>query len=240
MTVNRTACRLISAAAALLLAPAFAMAQAANPATGAAPAQKADGASKAQKQKTSSLLVVNSRGAKLDGKTLTLDGVAANSIIFSDRPVRKAGHVMTAKLLEAWAPGGTFAKDPPNANVSVFTKDGSDVEDLVVELRSPKMDGDRLTFNVKVLEGNLKKADGPASVFIDTIWFSLGSSGVNYIGQNQTTSNATVAVGSREDTSNFNNGGWSNPAPSGHYVQMREPGYAFAPPPPGTGAGQGN
>ena len=236
MTANHTASRLISIAA-LLLAPGFAMAQTANSNTSAVPAQKA--ADNPKTPKVSSLLVVNARGAKLDGKTLTLDGVAPNSIIFSDRPVRKAGHVMTSKLLDAWAPGGTFAKDPPNASVSVFNKDGSSVEDVVVVLKSPKMDGDRLTFDVKVLEGSLAKADGPASVFIDTIWFSVGSDGFNYAGQNQTTAGTSAAIGSREDTSNFNNGGWSNPAPSGHYVPMRQPSYGFAPPPPGTGAGQG-
>jgi len=237
MTANRTACRLISIAS-LLLAPGFAMAQTANSNTSETPAPKAADTSKAPK--VSSLLVVNARGAKLEGNTLTLDGVAPNSIIFSDRPVRKAGHVMTSKLMDAWATGGTFAKDPPNASVSVFSKDGSSVQDVVVVLKSPKMDGDRLTFNVKVLEGSLAKADGPASVFIDTIWFSVGSDGFNYAGQNQTTGGETPAVGSREDTSNFNNGGWSNPAPSGHYVPTRQPSYGFAPPPPGMGAGQGN
>ena len=237
MTATRTACRIISIAA-VLLAPGFGMAQTANSNTSPAPAQKTADNTKAPK--VSSLLVVNARGAKLDGETLTLEGVAPNSIIFSDRPVRKAGHVMTGKLLEAWAPGGTFAKDPPNASVSVFNKDGSSVEDVVVELKSPKLDGDRLTFAVKILEGGLTKADGPASVFIDTIWFSAGSDGFNYIGQNQTTAGTSAAIGSREDTSNFNNGGWSNPAPSGHYVPMRQPSYGFAPPPPGMGAGQGN
>ena len=233
MTANRTACRLVSIAA-LLLAPGLAMAQTAPSNTNAAPAvQKTDVAPKAKKQKASSLLVVNSRAATLDGNTLTLDGVVPNSIIFTDRPVRKAGHVMTSKLLEAWAPGGTFSKDPPNASVSVFSKDGSNVQDIVVVLKSPKLDGDRLTFDVKVLEGALAKADGPASVFIDTIWFSVGSDGFNYAGQSQTTGGETPAIGSREDTSNFSDGGWSNPAPSGHYVRTQPGGgYGYAPPPP--------
>jgi hypothetical protein len=230
MTTNRTALRLASIAA-LLLAPAFAMAQT----TGAAPAAPAPNTADAPKKapKVSSLLVVNSRGAKLEGNTLTLDGVSPNSIVFSDRPVRKAGHVMTSKLIDAWATGGTFSKDPPNASVSVFSKDGSSVEDVVLVLKSPKLDGDRLTFDVKVLEGSIAKSDGPASVFIDTIWFSVGSDGFNYAGQNQTLGGITPAVGSREDTSNFNNGGWSNPAPSSHYVPTQSgENYGYAPPPP--------
>src|SRR5450631_550622 len=68
------------------------------------------------------LIVMNARGATLQGQTLTLAGVAANSIIFADRPVRAAGHALTTHLLEEWATGGGFATDPPNATVSVFNK----------------------------------------------------------------------------------------------------------------------
>lgn len=117
-----------------------------------------------------SLIVMNADGAKLEGNTLTLTGIAANSIIFADRPVRSAGHALTTHLVEEWATGSdSFAKDPPNATVSVFSKDASDVEDAVVVLKDPKLDGTTLTFTVEVLESNIAKADGPASVFIDII-----------------------------------------------------------------------
>jgi hypothetical protein len=116
------------------------------------------------------LIVMNAHGASLQGQTLTLIGVAPNSIIFADRPVRAAGHALTKHLLEEWATGDdSFGKDPPNATVSVFSKDGSSVKDAVVVLKSPKLEGDKLTFNVQVLEGDLTGGDGPASVFIDII-----------------------------------------------------------------------
>lgn len=122
-----------------------------------------------------SLIVMNADGAKLDGTTLTLTGISRNSIMFADRPVRAAGHDLTAHLLEEWAPGsGSFAKDPPNATVSVLDKDGAAVEDAVVVLKDPKLSGDTLTFDVEVLESNLAKADGPASIFIDSLGFSFG------------------------------------------------------------------
>jgi hypothetical protein len=119
-----------------------------------------------------SLIVMNSQGATLSGGKQTLTGVAPNVIIFADRPVRSAGHALTAHFLEEWDPkmgGDSFAKDPPNATVSAFDKEASTVKDAVVELTSPKMEGANLTFNVKVLEGDLNGADGPASVFIDII-----------------------------------------------------------------------
>ena len=39
----------------------------------------------------------------------------------------------------------------------------------MVVLKSANLQGDQLTFEVQVLEGDLKGADGPASVFIDII-----------------------------------------------------------------------
>jgi hypothetical protein len=120
-----------------------------------------------------SLFVLNSRGATLQGGKLTLVGVSPNSIVFADRPVRAAGHDLTANIVDLWSPSNqnpeSFAKDPPNATVSVFQKDGSGVRDAVVVLKSPKTEGDRLIFDVDVLEGDLTGGDGPASIFIDII-----------------------------------------------------------------------
>lgn len=119
-----------------------------------------------------SLIVLNSRGATLQGGKLVLTGVAPNSIIFADRPVRSAGHALTTHLLEEWSPAtgdDSFAKNPPNATVSGFSKNGAVIKDAVVVLKSPKLDGDTLTFDVDVLEGDLTGADGPASIFIDII-----------------------------------------------------------------------
>lgn len=116
-----------------------------------------------------SLFVLNSRGATLQGDTLTLTGVTPSSIIFADRPVRSAGHQPTADVIAEWGSGDdSFAKNPPNATVSVLNKDGS-VKDAVVVLKNPKLEGDKLTFNVQTLEGDLAGADGAAAVFIDII-----------------------------------------------------------------------
>ena len=76
-----------------------------------------------------------------------MTGVSPNSIMFVDRPVRSAGHVLTAHLLEEWAPGtGSFDKDPPNATASGLSSAASGVKDAVVVLKDPKMTGDKLTF----------------------------------------------------------------------------------------------
>ena len=154
--------------AALLAAPLAASAQDAI----TAPGQKTIGQSQAAKgDMIPSLAVINSRGASLQGNTLTMTGVGSNSIVFADRPFRAAGHVLTKHFLKEWDEGSdSFAKDPPNATISVLSGEGDAVEDAVVVLKSPKLDGDKLTFEVTVLEGSLSKATGPASLFID--WFA--------------------------------------------------------------------
>ena len=162
---------------ALLWMPAMAGAQAP---TTTAPSASPPGKSSVKVDMVPSLFVMNARGASLQGKTLTLAGVSPSSIVFADRPVRAAGHLPTEALLEEWTTGD-FAKDAPNATVSVLSKDGSSAQDVVVELKSPHLDGVLLTFDVRVLEGDLAGADGPASVFVDIIgmpFTPLSSAGV--------------------------------------------------------------
>ena len=167
---------ILTTAVGLLFAPALTVAQTE---IGTLP-QKTIGQGKPEL--VPSLIVLNARGATLQGQQLTLVGVAPNSIVFADRPVRSAGHVLTTHVLEEWGTGSdSFAKTPPNATVSVFSKDGSSVRDAVVVLKNPTLSGDQLTFDVQVLEGDMAGADGAAAIFIDIIgmpWTPLSYAGV--------------------------------------------------------------
>ncbi|MBX9760923.1 MAG: hypothetical protein K2Y29_19250 [Beijerinckiaceae bacterium] len=118
-----------------------------------------------------SLAVLNAAGAKLEGGKLVLTGVAPNTIVFADRPVRAAGHETTRQFLMQWDEGkDSFAKVPPNATISVLGANAGEVSDAVVVLKTPKLEGTTLTFDVSVLEGNLS-AGGPVAVFIDAFAF---------------------------------------------------------------------
>lgn len=143
-------------------------AQSAPPPAPHVPLQKTIG--QAKPEVLPSLIVLNSKGATLQGDKLVLTGVANSAIVFADRPHRAAGHALTPHLIEEWGAGSdSFAKNPPNATVSAFSKDGGTIRDAVVVLKTPKLEGDKLTFDVQVLEGDLNGADGAASVFIDII-----------------------------------------------------------------------
>lgn len=124
-----------------------------------------------QPQIVPSMIVLNARGAKLVGQKLILEGISPNAIVFADRPIRSAGHALTKHLLEEWSSAApdSFAKDPPNATVSVLNKSKAEVVDAVMVLKSPKLEGDKLVFDVEVIEGNLAGGDGAVSVFLDII-----------------------------------------------------------------------
>lgn len=114
------------------------------------------------------LFVQNSDGLSTSGNRIVLRGVNPQTICFSDRPDRVAGHMKTAAFVPMWSQGSdSFLKDPPNATLSVL-KDGK-VESTVVTLRNPKLSGGDLSYEVTVLEGSLPKRSGAASLFIDVI-----------------------------------------------------------------------
>jgi len=115
---------------------------------------------------TGYLFVLSATSGSLKGDTLTLNGVP-NVIYFSDRPARKAGHLSLEKFVEMWDKGDdSFKADPPNATLSLSTKDGVK-KHVVVELMSVKQKGGSVVFKVAGLYGpsygDLKKS----TLFID-------------------------------------------------------------------------
>mgnify|MGYP000532960945 CR=1 FL=1 len=172
MTMNRIAC-MTFVIAALFCASHPALAEDAI----SHPAKKTIGPSK--NEMVASLAVLNAKGATLQGNKLTLTGVAPNSIVFADRPVRAAGHVLTSHFIKEWDEGAdSFAKNPPNATISVLSNDGATVADAVLTLKAPKLEGDQLTFEVSVLEGDLTNATGAAALFIDRFAVHFGGGDV--------------------------------------------------------------
>ncbi len=104
----------------------------------------------------------------VEGGRLTLHGAAASTLWFSDRPQRLTGHLPTSEFVANWDVGDdSFAADPPNGLLSIFEDDA--VNDVVVVLRQPRLDGDDLSYAFEVTEGELAPSSGPTSLFIDTI-----------------------------------------------------------------------
>ena len=102
-----------------------------------------------------------------DGK-LSLHGVSPHTIYFTDRPVRIAGHVTVKEYIE-WGREAedSFTKDPPNATLSIIA--GDEAENIVMVLKDAQLEGDTLSYKIRILEGKMPKAGGVNSLFIDII-----------------------------------------------------------------------
>jgi hypothetical protein len=106
-------------------------------------------------------------GINLDGR-ITLHDVSAATLWFSDRPYRLTGHTPTDEFVSQWAQGpDNFAENPPNALLSMFDDDA--VNDVVVILSDPQLDGTDLSYAIDLTEGDLTPSHGPVSLFIDMI-----------------------------------------------------------------------
>ena len=142
------------------------------------------------------LFVQNAHGVEVGagGRSLTLKGMSPTTLFFSDRPVRIAGHYLTAEYLQFWTAGpDSFLKDPPNATLSVFEKDKNELSDVVVTLRNPRVSGNDLTYDVTIISGALPKTSGPASLFIDII--GLPFTPLSFAGVARRTAYRTVVWG---------------------------------------------
>jgi hypothetical protein len=129
----------------------------------------------AEQDKPHLMFVQTADDIKADDKILRLVNVGYQTLYFSDRPVRIAGHVPLSAYLDEWkasAGPNDFADDPPNATLSVYEGGSSENTLAVVEISHPVVEGNDLVYEYKLIEGAMPKAGGPTALFID--WIGVG------------------------------------------------------------------
>jgi hypothetical protein len=100
--------------------------------------------------------------------SITLRGLSPSTLYFADRPQREVGHMPTRQFVANWGDGeNSFAQDPPNAVLSFAEPGDRPPGDVVVIIQDPHLDGDALTYSIKVLDGTVPPATGPCALFID-------------------------------------------------------------------------
>ncbi|MGI9534034.1 MAG: YMGG-like glycine zipper-containing protein [Thermodesulfobacteriota bacterium] len=105
--------------------------------------------------------------------TVTLKNAGPNTIFFSDKPARIAGHLSNEGFLKVWnEQTGGFKDVPPNASISVVN--GKVISDVIVELSNPRIDGKDITYDINIIKGEIPKNGGVTALFIDGIWASAG------------------------------------------------------------------
>lgn len=114
--------------------------------------------------------------------TLRLVNVNPQTVYFSDRPERIAGHMTLGDYLKEWTAGkDNFGEDPPNATLSVYEGGSQENTLAIVELTNPVVEGADLIYSYKSLGGKMPTTGGATTLFIDMIGIG-GGVGVGYHG----------------------------------------------------------
>lgn len=139
---------------------------------------------KAEEQKVKLMFVQTADDLKADDTTIRLVNVGRQTLYFSDRPVRIAGHLMMDAFLDEWKAGAgadNFSADPPNATLSVYEPERNENSMSVIEITNPVIDGKDLVYNYKLIEGKIPKSGKAVALFID--WIGAGGGvGVGFHG----------------------------------------------------------
>ena len=124
--------------------------------------------------KTQLMFVQSAEDLKVDPATSTFRLVKVNqqTLYFSDRPERIAGHMKMADYLTEWSKAegaDNFTADPPNAILSVYEKGNDNNTVVVVKITHPVVDGNDLVYNYKLIKGKIPANGGATALFIDSI-----------------------------------------------------------------------
>ncbi len=123
------------------------------------------------------MFVQNAEDLKVDPATSTFRLVKVNpqTLHFSDRPERLAGHLKMADYLKEWTAGAgkdNFGTNPPNAALSVYEPGQPNNTLVIVKITNPVVDGADLVYGYKILKGTMPGSGGPTALFID--WIGVG------------------------------------------------------------------
>jgi hypothetical protein len=123
------------------------------------------------------MFVQSAEDLKVDPATSTFRLVKVNqqTLYFSDRPVRIAGHIKMADYLQEWtakAGKDNFSADPPNATLSIYEPGQPENTLVVAKITNPVVDGADLVYTYKIIDGKMPANGGATSLFID--WIGAG------------------------------------------------------------------
>jgi hypothetical protein len=124
--------------------------------------------------KTQLMFVQSAEDLKVDPAKSTFRLVKVNqqTLYFSDRPERIAGHMKMDQYLTEWSKAegpDNFSSDPPNAILSVFEPGQADNTVVVVKISHPVVDGNDLVYSYKLIKGSIPANGGATALFIDSI-----------------------------------------------------------------------
>ncbi len=135
----------------------------------------APAAARAQAERLQFMFVQSAEGMTATDDTLRLIGVSQQTIFFTDRPARIAGHLTMQAFLEEWterAGPDNFGVDPPNASLSVYEPGRNDNSVSIIRISHPRVEGRDLAYRYRLIQGPVPRAGGATTIFID--WIGVG------------------------------------------------------------------
>jgi hypothetical protein len=113
------------------------------------------------------LFVQSAKHVAFKDGILTLQDVSPVTAFFSDRPERIVGQIRNDLFQKQWADGkNSFKSDPPNAFLTVFN-DKMRPAGVTVELRNPRLAGNSLQYDARILKGAPPTNGVESTLFID-------------------------------------------------------------------------
>ena len=113
------------------------------------------------------LFVQTAKNVAFKDGVLTLEGVSPGTTFFSDRPNRIVGQIRNDLFLEQWTEGkNSFKNDPPNAFLTVFNQ-GTRPTGVTAVLTNPRVAGQNLLYDARILKGTPPAAGIESALFID-------------------------------------------------------------------------
>lgn len=108
------------------------------------------------KQDPSYLFVLSAKSGEIskvkNHYILKLEGIDPNTLVFTDRPVRQAGYIVTRNFITQWQL--EFKKDPPNAGLVYAGMDSAQnggQAPIALELIDPSQNGNKVEFKISIL-----------------------------------------------------------------------------------------
>src|SRR5664279_979853 len=136
--------------------------------------------------KTQLMFVQSAEDLRVDAakNTFRLVKVNQQTLYFSDRPERIAGHMKMEQYLAEWSKAegpDNFSSDPPNAILSVYESGKDDNSIVVVKISHPVVEGNDILYSYKIIKGTMPGSGGATALFIDSIGVG-GGVGAGYHG----------------------------------------------------------
>ena len=113
------------------------------------------------------LFVQTAKNVAFKDGVLTLQDVSPVTAFFSERPDRIVGQVRNDLFLKQWNDGkNSFKSDPPNAFLAIFNE-GMRPAGATIVLSNPRLAGNNLQYDARILTGSPPAAGIESTLFID-------------------------------------------------------------------------